>query len=101
MLPKLNLPTIMSGAEHGDNLDRVHESGPVVEGGGLVAVGCLTLFFSSRRRFFLRIFVPRDELPTAMRALLEPTYTQGMRRMGGIQVAIGLLLVSIAPFVGQ
>jgi hypothetical protein len=55
---------------------------------------------SSRRHRFLRTFVPREDLPAAMRAMRDPAYSKCMRIMGRLQVLMGLLLFGRAAVVG-
>ena len=55
---------------------------------GFTSVAALTLFFSSRRKLFIRTFVPADELRDAVRGLRAPSFRSGMRLMAAIQFAV-------------
>ena len=52
--------------------------------GGFLTIACLTWFFSSRPRLFVRVFVPRESLFEARKFLRDPDYTKGMRWMAAL-----------------
>ncbi len=60
---------------------------------GFFLIGCLTWFFSTRRKLFMRLFVPREELwKTARTIPRDRSYTQGMRSIALLQMGIGIIL---------
>lgn len=64
---------------------------------GFVLIGCLTWFFSTRRKAFLRTFVPADELREVSRSLPRgEEFRRGMRAMGLLQMGVGGLFALIA-----
>lgn len=60
---------------------------------GFILIGCLTRFFSTRRRAFIRTFVPPDEREAIKRILRDQHYTQGMRFIAYLQIVLGILLL--------
>jgi hypothetical protein len=54
---------------------------------GMSSIGCLTLFFSGRRRLCIRIFVPSEDLRKVLGALpRDPDFGRMMRLMGCLQL---------------
>jgi hypothetical protein len=73
-----------------------------IAAGAFFLIGCITFFFSTRRKLFLRIFVPPEELwKTARSILRDPSFTQGMRAMAILQMGVGIImaLVSLAVYL--
>ncbi len=65
--------------------------------GCFFAIGCLTWFFSSRRKTFIRTFVPTDELLEASRSIpRDGSFGQGMRFIALLQMSLGVLFALIA-----
>jgi hypothetical protein len=65
-------------------------------------IGCVTWFFSTRRKLFIRVFVPAEELRKTARSILrDSTYVQGMRFIALLQMGIGMImaLVSLAAYL--
>ena len=66
---------------------------------GFSSIAAMTWFFSYRRRLFLRVFVPADELREAMRRIpRDPEFGRGMRVMALLQFGAGAVL-GIAGFL--
>lgn len=64
---------------------------------GFFLIGCLSWFFSSRRKTFIRTFVPADELREVSRSLPRgEQFRRGMRAMGLLQMGVGGLFAIIA-----
>lgn len=64
---------------------------------GFVLIGCLTWFFSSRRKTFIRTFVPADEFREVARSLPRgEQFRRGMRAIGLLQMGLGALFAVIA-----
>lgn len=64
---------------------------------GFFLIGCLTWFFSSRRKAFIRTFVPADELREVSRSLARGTeFRRAMRVVGLLQMGVGGLFAIIA-----
>ena len=65
----------------------------VIAAGAFFVIGCLTWFFSSRRKTFIRTFVPADQLREASRSILrDKSFGQGMRFIGVLQMGTGVLI---------
>jgi hypothetical protein len=59
---------------------------------GFSAIAGMTWFFSSRRRLFVRVFTPREELRQVAGGILrDPNYQRGMRIIALLQFAVGAL----------
>ena len=55
---------------------------------GFSAIAALTYFFSSRRRLFVRVFVPPEELRSVLRGLpRDPEFKRSMRTISLLQFA--------------
>lgn len=70
--------------------------------GAFFFISSLTWFFSSRRRLFIRTFVPPDELRNAVRGMRdEDLFRQGMRFIAMLQFGVTflILLVTLAAWV--
>lgn len=53
------------------------------------AIAGLSWFFSYRPRLFVRVFVPREELRTAVRGILrDPNFGRGMRTIALLQFGV-------------
>ncbi|MFN5907964.1 MAG: hypothetical protein ACK5YO_29750, partial [Planctomyces sp.] len=64
---------------------------------GFFLIGCTTWFFASRRKTFIRTFVPADELREVSRSLPRgEQFRRGMRAMGLLQMGVGGLFAIIA-----
>ncbi len=64
---------------------------------GFFSIGCLTWFFSSRRKTFIRTFVPVEEFREASRSIpRDKSFRQGMRFIALLQMAVGVLITLIA-----
>lgn len=69
----------------------------LIAGGAFFLIGCATWFFSSRRKAFIRTFVPADELREASRSVpRDKTYRQGMRSIALLQMAMGIVIALAA-----
>lgn len=69
----------------------------LIAGGAFFLIGCVTWFFSSRRKAFIRTFVPADELREASRSVpRDKTYRQGMRSIALLQMAMGIVIALAA-----
>jgi hypothetical protein len=69
---------------------------------GFFFVSSLTWFFSSRRKSFIRTFVPPDELRNAVRGMRdEKQFRQGMRTISLLQfgVTFAILLVTLGAWL--
>ena len=65
--------------------------------GGFIFIGCLTWFFATRRKAFLRTFVPANDLREAARSILrDESFGQGMRFIAMLQIGMGVLFALIA-----
>jgi hypothetical protein len=59
---------------------------------GFASIAALTWFFSYRRRLFVRVFAPREELRVVMRNLArDPEFGQGMRVIALLEFAIAAM----------
>ena len=57
------------------------------------AIGCLTLFFASRRRLFIRMFAQRDDLRSICRSMpRDPDFRRGLRLMGYLQLVAAAVM---------
>lgn len=66
-------------------------------GGGAFLIGCVTWFFSTRRRAFIRTFVPRGQLRQSCRSLARgDEFRRGMRTIAVLQMAAGIVAALIA-----
>src|SRR5438105_2051551 len=63
---------------------------------GFSSVAGLTWFFSSRRRLFIRVFVPRDERDAIRRILRDPGWERGMRIIVALQTVAAAVFVALA-----
>lgn len=69
----------------------------LIAASGFFVIGCLSWFFSSRRKFFIRTFVPPDELRKALRSIpRDKSFGQGLRFIALLQMAVGVLFALIA-----
>ena len=71
----------------------------LISGGSFYLIGCLTWFFSTRRKTFVRTFVPSEEQHEVYRSLLRnEEFTRNMRLLAKLQMLVGILAV-FAVFV--
>jgi len=67
---------------------------------GFFVIGCIAWFFSSRRKTFIRTFVPRDVLREVSRSIpRDESFSRGMRGIALLQMAVGVLIALIATGV--
>ena len=52
----------------------------------------LTFYFSSRRKLFLRCFVPADELHDVVRGMRGPSFQTGLRVIAALQIVVAASL---------
>jgi hypothetical protein len=70
---------------------------PIILPIGFFAIACITLFFSTRRRLFIRTFVPSDELRAWVRSLPRgDDFRKGMRSIAMLQFIVAALLAIAA-----
>jgi hypothetical protein len=55
---------------------------------GFASIGGLTWFLSSRPRWYLRLFVPRDEWREVARWVFRDDFRRDMRQIAGLQVGV-------------
>lgn len=68
-----------------------------IAAGAFFVIGCLTWFFSSRRKTFIHTFVPPGELRDVSRSIpRNQSFSQGMRLIALVQIAVGLIVGFIA-----
>jgi len=70
---------------------------------GFFLIGCLTWFFSSRRKAFILTFVAADELREVSRSIPRgEKFRRGMRAMGLFQMGVGGLfaIISLGAWLG-
>ena len=70
---------------------------------GFFLIGCTTWFFASRRKTFIRTFVPADELREVSRSLPRgEQFRRGMRAMGLLQMGVGGLfaIITLVAWLG-
>jgi hypothetical protein len=72
----------------------------VVYGVACYSIPSLTWFFSTRRRLFLCVFVPRDEIKAAFRGLPrdKAAFRRAFRTMAWLQFAVATVVL-VAIFV--
>jgi hypothetical protein len=70
---------------------------PIIVPIGFLAIACLTWFFSTRRRLFIRAFVPSDELRAWVRSLPRgDDFRKGMRNIAMLQFIVAALFAMVA-----
>ena len=68
---------------------------------GFTAVAMLTWFFSTRRRLFIRVFAPADNLREVVRELRKsPDFTKGLRMMAILQFIVAGCFGSLSSLLG-
>jgi hypothetical protein len=55
---------------------------------GFASIAGLTWFLSSRPRWYLRLFVPRDEWQEVARWAFRDDFRRDMRKMAGLQLGV-------------
>jgi len=64
-----------------------------------LTISLATWFFSSRRTFFIKFFVPREELRSTIRRLPnDKEFKYGFRFIAGLQALIALVLFAAHCF---
>jgi hypothetical protein len=73
---------------------------PLVVFVGFATIAGLTYFFSSRRRLFIRVFVPRDEWKDALRGFSQrEDFRSEMRQMASLQFCFAIAVSIVAWLV--
>jgi hypothetical protein len=58
---------------------------------GFTSIAAVAWFFSSRRRLFIRVFVPRDERGAIRGILRDPNFCRGMRFIALLQFGVAMV----------
>jgi hypothetical protein len=70
---------------------------PIIVPFGFFAIACLTWFFSTRRRLFIRTFVPSEELRACVRSLPRgDDFRKGMQSIARLQLIVAALFAILA-----
>ncbi len=67
---------------------------------GFSGIATLTFLFSFYPRCYIRVFVPREDLRSAIRAVLhDPQFAVGMRLMAALQLGMGVIFGIIGLYM--
>ncbi len=81
-------------------LSSVSLSNLVISGLGFYFIASMTWFFSTRREFFLRFFVPHEERERADKNMPKNrVFTKGLRGFAIAEFVIGTIFLLIASFL--
>jgi hypothetical protein len=65
----------------------------LIASGIVIAIGCVSVFFSTRRKAFIRTFSRPGELRAVVRAIpRDSKYKTGMRFIGFAQIGLGIVI---------
>ncbi|MBA2226759.1 MAG: hypothetical protein WHU94_13535 [Thermogemmata sp.] len=67
---------------------------------GFSSIAGLTWFFSSRPRWYLRVFVPRDEWLEGGRWAFRDDFRRDMQQMAGLQFGVGCVFGLVGLWLG-